>query len=338
VNATGWSGGLEVTGGGTGVVSHAGLVLLRELAGRTGLTAGLSAALPSPRAGHDRGRVFADLACAIADGARVISDFRVMGDQREVFGPVASVPAAWRALKEAAAGGDRARRKVTAAVNRARRHAWAQAASLPPVRIADRVLEEPPASRLDATVVPAHSDKELAEANFKGYGLIRCSRPAITQARRWPGCSAPDRPAATRPPVACGCSAGGRGPAARAAAQEHGHLRRGRRQPRPGQRARPARVPARVPGHLVRRLGAERPRAGRDRQGPRDRLGSRSTARARSASGAPRRPGGASAPTPTPPTASTPASRTSSAPGRTPGWDTSPPTITRSTRRGSTPR
>jgi hypothetical protein len=67
-------------------VSHAGLVLLRELAGRTGLTAGLSAALPSPAWGHDRGRVFTDLACAIADGARVISDFRVIGDQRELFG------------------------------------------------------------------------------------------------------------------------------------------------------------------------------------------------------------------------------------------------------------
>ncbi len=67
----------------------------------------------------------ADLACAIADGARVISDFRVMGDQRELFGPVASVPTAWRALKETAAGGDRRRRKVTAAVNQARRHAWA---------------------------------------------------------------------------------------------------------------------------------------------------------------------------------------------------------------------
>jgi len=36
VNATGWSRGLEVTDGGTGVVSHAGLVLLRELADRTG--------------------------------------------------------------------------------------------------------------------------------------------------------------------------------------------------------------------------------------------------------------------------------------------------------------
>src|SRR5258708_3158321 len=96
VNATAWSRGLEVTGGGTGVVSHAGLVLLRQLADRTGLTAGLSAALPSPDGGLDRCRGFADLACAIADGARGISDFRVMGDQDEVLGQVASVPTVWR--------------------------------------------------------------------------------------------------------------------------------------------------------------------------------------------------------------------------------------------------
>jgi hypothetical protein len=174
VNATGWSRGLEVTGGGTGVVSHAGLALLRQLADRTGLTSGLSAALPSPLGGHDRGRVFTDLACAIADGARVISDFRVMGDQRELFGPVASVPTAWRALKEIAGGGDRRRRKVTAAVNKARRHAWAHGiarhGTLPPVRIADRKLEGVTCIRLDATVVRAHSDKELAEPNFKGFG------------------------------------------------------------------------------------------------------------------------------------------------------------------------
>ena len=81
------------------MVSHAGLVLLRQLADRTGLTVGLSQALPTPGAGLDRGRVFADLSCAIADGARVISDFRVMGDQDEVFGQVASVPTAWRTLK-----------------------------------------------------------------------------------------------------------------------------------------------------------------------------------------------------------------------------------------------
>src|SRR5260370_29823280 len=121
VNATAWSRGLEVTDGGTGVVSHAGLVLLRELADRTGLTAGLSAALPSPAGGHDRGRVFADLACAIADGARVISDLRVMGDQRGLFGPVASVPTAWRALRGIAAGGAAARRRGPGAVRRWRR-------------------------------------------------------------------------------------------------------------------------------------------------------------------------------------------------------------------------
>jgi hypothetical protein len=160
MHATGWSRGLDVTGGGTGVVSHAGLALLRQLPDRTGLTSGLSAALPSPLGGHDRGRVLSDLACAIADGARVISDFRVMGDQRELFGPVASVPTAWRALREIAAGGDRRRRKVTAAVNKARRHAWNQGIArhggLPPVKVADRRLEGVTCIRLDATVVTAH--------------------------------------------------------------------------------------------------------------------------------------------------------------------------------------
>jgi hypothetical protein len=175
VNGTGWSRGLEVTGGGSGVVSHAGLVLLRHLADKTGLTGGLSAALATPRVlVHDRGRVVADLACAIADGARVISDFRVMSDQRELFGLVASVPTAWRTLAEIARAGPRAERRITAAVNMARRQAWAQAAArhgaLPGVRVADKMLEGVVCIRLDATVTIAHSDKQFAEANFKGYG------------------------------------------------------------------------------------------------------------------------------------------------------------------------
>jgi Transposase DDE domain group 1 len=174
-NITGWSRGLEVSGGGQGVVSHAGLALLRHLADKTGLAGGLSAALASPRIlVHDRGRVLADLACAVADGARVISDFRVMGDQRELFGLVASVPTVWRTLKEIAGGGTRADKRVTVAVNTARRHAWAQVAArhgaLPGVRLADRTLDGVVCIRLDATVVTAHSEKELAEGNFKGYG------------------------------------------------------------------------------------------------------------------------------------------------------------------------
>ncbi|MGI9006770.1 MAG: hypothetical protein ACR2FU_11355 [Streptosporangiaceae bacterium] len=94
---------------------------------------------------HDRGRVLADLACAIADGGEAISDFRVIGDQGELFGPVASVPTAWRALSEVAAGGERSLGRVTAAVSAARRKAWAgieaRHGGLPGVRIADRVLE-----------------------------------------------------------------------------------------------------------------------------------------------------------------------------------------------------
>ena len=59
-------------------------------------------------------------------------------------------------------------------MNTARRHAWAQVAArhgaLPGVRLADRTLAGVTCIRLDATVTFAHSDKELAEANFKGYG------------------------------------------------------------------------------------------------------------------------------------------------------------------------
>ena len=175
MNVTGWSRGLEVSGGGQGVVSHAGLALLRHLADKTGLTGGLARALASARVlVHDRGRVLADLACAIADGARVISDFRVMRDQAELFGLVASVPTAWRTLKEIAGAGGRADKRLTAAVNAARRHAWAQVTArhgaLPGVRLADRTLDGVTCIRLDATVTAAHSGKELAEANFKGYG------------------------------------------------------------------------------------------------------------------------------------------------------------------------
>ena len=190
MNVTGWSRRLEVAGGGEGVVSHAGLVLLRHLADKTGLTSGLSGALATPRIlVHDRGRVLADLACAVADGARVISDFRVMADQRELFGLVASVPTAWRTLKEIARGGTRADRRITQAVNTARRCAWAQAVArhgaLPGVRLADRTLEGVTCIRLDATVTFAHSDKELAEANFKGYGLLTELPELSSQFREW---------------------------------------------------------------------------------------------------------------------------------------------------------
>ena len=178
MNLTGWSKSLEVTADGEGIVSHAGLALLRQLADKTGLTGGLSRALASPRLlVHDRGRVTADLACAIADGSEAISDFRVLTDRKELFGLVASVPTTWRTLDEIAAGGPRALTRITRVVNGARRQAWAaieaRHGALPGVRIADKVLQGVTCIRLDATVTPAHRPalgKELAEPNFKGFG------------------------------------------------------------------------------------------------------------------------------------------------------------------------
>ena len=54
MNTTGWLRGLEVTADGTGIVSHAGVALLRALADKSGLTAGLSKALASPAAAGPR--------------------------------------------------------------------------------------------------------------------------------------------------------------------------------------------------------------------------------------------------------------------------------------------
>ena len=176
MKTTGWLRGLEVTAGGTGIVSHAGVALLRALADTTGLTGGLSRALASDRLlVHDRGRVLADLACAIADGAEVISDFRVLGDQDDLFGKVASVPTCWRALSEIAARGQRAAARIDGAVHAARRAAWAaieaRHGAIPGLAVADKTLNGVTGLRLDATVVPCHSDKEGAEPNFKGFGL-----------------------------------------------------------------------------------------------------------------------------------------------------------------------
>ncbi len=175
MNVTGLSRGLDVTADGEGVVSHAGLVLLRQLADQSGLTGGLSGALASERLLiHDRGRVLADLACAIADGSEVISDFRVLADQKELFGLVASVPTTWRTLSEIATGGPETLGRISAAVHTARCRAWAAGAArhggLPGVRIADKVLEGVTCIRLDATVTAAYADKEWAQPNFTGFG------------------------------------------------------------------------------------------------------------------------------------------------------------------------
>lgn len=168
---TGWSRGLSVEVAGGGVVAHTGSVALRALADRSGLTGAMSSALA--RRGvtpvHDRGRVLADTAVTIADGGRVLSDLAVLRDQGELFGPVASDPTLWRTLDGI---GDLQRDKLAAARARTRRHVWDQVVArhgaIPASVVADRDLGKTVVIRLDATLVVAHSDKELAAGTFKG--------------------------------------------------------------------------------------------------------------------------------------------------------------------------
>ena len=157
------------------MVSHAGTVLLAELADRIGLTAALSEAtdgLRERRAGHDPGRVLVDVAVAIADGARSISDVQSLADQQGLHGPsgsVASTATIWRVL----AGIDGAMlAEIRWARAVARDRAWLAGgeltgSELPGSRAAGRPISQTVLD-LDATLVTAHSDKEGAKDTFKG--------------------------------------------------------------------------------------------------------------------------------------------------------------------------
>jgi hypothetical protein len=152
---------LKVTADGKGVVSHAGAVLLAELADALGLTAGLSAAMAPTKKrnrGHDRGAVLVDLAVMIADGGETISDLAVLRNQPELFGPVASTPTAWRTLE---AIDNDALDRIAAARAAARRRAWA-AGMDPGFYVID----------IDATLITSHSEKEQAAPTYKrGFGF-----------------------------------------------------------------------------------------------------------------------------------------------------------------------
>jgi hypothetical protein len=83
-----------VTGDGEGLVSHAGLVWLGEVADRSGLTAGLCQAMAEmPRRRHDPGVTLAQMIVALADGAECVSDLAMLRDQPALFGALSALAA-----------------------------------------------------------------------------------------------------------------------------------------------------------------------------------------------------------------------------------------------------
>jgi len=147
--------------------------MLRELAEYTGLVSALDRALADTYSGpwvHAPGRVLTDLAVAVADGAQAITGIGVLSDREEVFGPVASMPTAWRVLDRVDADH---LGLVQAARADARERAWAAGAGPD--------LAQELAIDFDATITVAHSEKENAAATWKRtFGFHPVCREALS--------------------------------------------------------------------------------------------------------------------------------------------------------------
>ena len=171
--STGFYPRVKVDVAGTGVVSHAGAVLLIEAIRAVGLDRALSAALAPwrrPLAVHDPAKVLLDLAVATAVGGDCLADITVLRSDPGVFGRVASDPTVSRVVDALAGDADH----VLAAVARVRAHAralvWRRAGRLAPDRGID--ADHPLIVDVDATLVTAHSEKQNAAPTFKhGYGF-----------------------------------------------------------------------------------------------------------------------------------------------------------------------
>ena len=152
----------RVTVDGQGLVSHAGVALLSELADQSGLTGGLSHAMAGCGIRwrrHDPGVVLAHLAVAVADGADCLSDMAVLREQAALFGRVASRPTAWRAVQAVACVEQRA---IVEAIAEARARVWTAAG----LDLGEVTLD------FDATLIDSYSEKQDAAPTYKrGFGF-----------------------------------------------------------------------------------------------------------------------------------------------------------------------
>jgi hypothetical protein len=150
-----------VSADGDGLLSHAGTVLLAEVADRTGLTAALSQALAITRqraSAHDPGRVLRDVAVMLADGGDCVSDIAQLAGQQSLLGRAASETTIQRTIK-AVDGTVLARIRHARAATRAR--VW-DAGARPESLTLD----------IDATLITSHSEKDQAAGNYKhGFGF-----------------------------------------------------------------------------------------------------------------------------------------------------------------------
>jgi hypothetical protein len=151
------------------LVSSAGGVLLGQTIAASGLDRALSTALSpwaSSRAVHDPGKVLLDVATAVALGGDCLADVAVVRAQPEVFGPVASDPTVSRLFAALAGDLDAAVARIRSARAGARDRVWGRSRPVAGEQGGQVIID------MDATLVTAHSEKELAAPTFKrGFGF-----------------------------------------------------------------------------------------------------------------------------------------------------------------------
>ncbi|MGX6511642.1 IS1380 family transposase [Rhodococcus sp. SJ-2] len=158
---------------GTGVVSHAGAVLLLRTAEKTGLASALTTELApyrKPLARHDPGKILLDLAVSLTIGGDCLADIAQLRAHPEIFGAVASDPTVSRLISVLAADADTALTAIGRVRATARSRAWTAAGESAPDHAIDE--QHPLVIDVDATLVTAHSEKESAAPTFKrGFGF-----------------------------------------------------------------------------------------------------------------------------------------------------------------------
>ena len=166
---SGWDERLSVTTSGKGLVGHAGALLLRRCADRTGLTRALSMVVPKGNGPGwwDRGTVLVSLAGSIVLGARNMSDINLLAHQAGVFGDPPSDSTIRRTL---AALDETTLKQVAKARGKVRRRVWDLLAQRPGgfpwLRVAGKLLSGWIVIDLDATLIDANSPKQGAAATF----------------------------------------------------------------------------------------------------------------------------------------------------------------------------
>lgn len=177
---------LSVDTTGTGIVSQAGAVTLLRTAEKVGLSAALSAALApwrKPLATHDPGKIVLDLAVSVALGGDCLADIAVLREQPAVFGRVASDPTVSRLIATLAADAAKALAAIGRARVAARKVAWNHAGKQAPDHDID--ADHPLVIDLDATLVTAHSEKEVVALAVELTAWMKMLALADHPARRW---------------------------------------------------------------------------------------------------------------------------------------------------------